>query len=1299
MKVVGTLLIAGVLGWPSCAIAADDRDGDGLSDSDEALYGTSPDDPDSDNDGLLDGFEVRYGFDPLVPGQQHLDPDGDGLDNLAEQDARTDPTDSDSDDDRLSDNDEVSGLGTDPNDADTDGDGLADGDEVLVYGTNPTVRDTDGGGASDGNEVHRDGTNPLDPSDDQHGSLGMVTDYWGDSVVVFDPETPAVVTTVPTGSSGDCAITPDGALGFWPGSNSTIWVTDLRSDPPGLASGLNPIPTPSPGADIVLTADGRFLLVCSGGYVDTLVVIDVAARTVRSTFDLGGDCEAVDVCKDGSVLVTSLSDFHVRRLRIDGSGQLSDTGESLFFDDFPLNVNCAPDARSGVVLGIYLGMTSFSIPGMAVRSEQGPFNSYLSGAFSPDGTRFFVRGTNFVETFSYHPPTGTLDFVPLHHATLEGVPDFGFEGIDKLAIESDGGLLYATDEGRVRVLDASDLSLVTDLMHPDIVAPTAICVPPARDSDDDGLTDDEETVRGTNPHNADTDGDGLKDGFESHNGLDPLVPGEAAQDPDGDGLDNLGEQAARTDPHDADTDDDALLDGAEVLATGSDPLDPDSDNDGRLDGADNCPVTANDDQDDVVHPNGIGDVCEDPDADGVVDAADDCADSADPEQIDTDTDGAGDACDPCPLEPNAVACLDVTEDGGSCLETRIGLLGLHIDGRIQIARPVPDGLTPLVPLIEMPFRDSALPQEIDLSTLENGDYLLCAATEIDEQGVLYAASREAVLATLSLETGQATTIGPLPAATIEIEYNNETGHAWVQFPENSSFGREFDIATGAGIGRATYVGASYAGLEWIGPTFYGTGPSYTNGPIALFTFNPHTGIYDQIGYPGLGLGPVVGLAYDSFSRTLYGLETVSGTSSLVRIDIATGTGTRIGPSGFEGGSLEFGPDGALYGGGTGSSAGNLYRIDPQTGASVLVGPTGLKQVTGLMLVGSMLERDCRPFTLQGEIKMTINGAPCGSPPVAAIAGGGIPSECTSPAGAVVTLDGSSSADPDGDIASYDWFENFGQQGQIALGSGALIQPTLALGSHAITLRVTDAIGLFDDESVISVVVDTTPPALTVGLSPGTLAPPNHRMVDITATVAAADLCGGRSLVLASAVSSEPDDAAGPSDGSTSGDIQDAAIGTEDVAFKLRAERNGHGTGRTYTVVYRATDESQNVTERTATVVVPHDQSGLVDPLTILVRKSSGTTLVQWMPVAGALFYNVIRGDIGQLHDVDGVHRLGAVTCLAGHTTATNLFDTPDPAPGHAAFYVVEYNDGQPSSYGSESGDKETVVTTAEGACQ
>jgi len=44
-----------------------DSDCDGLTNAEEKLYGTDPNNPDTDGDGYSDGVEVKSGYDPLKP--------------------------------------------------------------------------------------------------------------------------------------------------------------------------------------------------------------------------------------------------------------------------------------------------------------------------------------------------------------------------------------------------------------------------------------------------------------------------------------------------------------------------------------------------------------------------------------------------------------------------------------------------------------------------------------------------------------------------------------------------------------------------------------------------------------------------------------------------------------------------------------------------------------------------------------------------------------------------------------------------------------------------------------------------------------------------------------------------------------------------------------------------------------------------------------------------------------------------------------------------------------------------------
>ncbi|MGH2528212.1 MAG: lamin tail domain-containing protein [Actinomycetota bacterium] len=135
----------------------------------------------------------------------------------------------------------------------------------------------------------------------------------------------------------------------------------------------------------------------------------------------------------------------------------------------------------------------------------------------------------------------------------------------------------------------------------------------------------------------------------------------------------------------------------------------------------------------------------------------------------------------------------------------------------------------------------------------------------------------------------------------------------------------------------------------------------------------------------------------------------------------------------------------------------------------------------------------------------------------------------------------------------------------------------AFGSNAsVTLRSSD-----HDPLVAYFCTDLTPPSLSVSLDPDILWPPSHKYVTVQASVAVADdRDPAPSVDLVSVTSNEPDD--GADDGNTMNDV----VVIDDDTFHLRAERSGVGTGRVYTITYRATDACGNETVRSDTVEVP-----------------------------------------------------------------------------------------------------------------
>jgi hypothetical protein len=634
---------------------ATDTDGDTLTDVDErCTIGTDPNDRDTDDDGLDDDVEVDAGTDPL-----DADSDDDGVLDGAEDDALLDSDndgdinalDPDSDNDGLFDGTEVGvttapaatntaagffiadadpASTTDPLDSDTDNGSVLDGAEdtnrngrVDAGERDPNVfvddvvgRDTDGDGIPDVIEIPT-GTDPNDRDSDDDGIEDGVEDKDRDGVV-DDGETD------PRDNDSDDDGLLDGIEDADKDGNQDVGETDPLdpdSDDDGLPDGIEDAdrdgvrdPTETNPLDNDSDDDGL---------LDGIEDADrdgVRDPTETNPLDSDSDDDGLldgeeDADRDGVRDPTETNP-------LDADSDDDDLNDGVEVDAGTNPIDADSD-DDGVLDG--------REPSALVDSDNdGDINaldddSDNDGLF--DGTELGVTtapADTDVDAGSFiadADPATTTD--PLDADTDDGTVADGTEDTNH--------------NGRV---DAGE----TD---PNVTADDV----GGEDSDGDGIPDDVEEATGTDPTDDDTDDDGIPDGVEDSDRDGVVDPGETDPrnpDTDDDGVPDGVEDAdqdgsvdeGETDPNDPDSDDDTLTDGEEdadhdgIVDDGeTDPRDPDTDDNGVCD---EPTIT-------------IEGVCEpvdnDKDDDGVDDADDNCVDVANADQVDTDGDSLGDACD------------------------------------------------------------------------------------------------------------------------------------------------------------------------------------------------------------------------------------------------------------------------------------------------------------------------------------------------------------------------------------------------------------------------------------------------------------------------------------------------------------------------------------------------------------------------------------------------------------------------------------------------------------------------------
>jgi hypothetical protein len=134
------------------------------------------------------------------------------------------------------------------------------------------------------------------------------------------------------------------------------------------------------------------------------------------------------------------------------------------------------------------------------------------------------------------------------------------------------------------------------------------------------------------------------------------------------------------------------------------------------------------------------------------------------------------------------------------------------------------------------------------------------------------------------------------------------------------------------------------------------------------------------------------------------------------------------------------------------------------------------------------------------------------------------------------------------------------------------------GSYPLVYSVGDGDNTTQVTRTVEVKDSTDPDIAAVTPSPHVLWPPNGRMMKVAVGVSVTDASGASACRITTVSSDER----------PRGTTPDWLI-TGDLTLQLRAERDGRGDGRTYTITVECRDVSGNEALGTGTVIVPHDR--------------------------------------------------------------------------------------------------------------
>ncbi len=105
---------------------------------------------------------------------------------------------------------------------------------------------------------------------------------------------------------------------------------------------------------------------------------------------------------------------------------------------------------------------------------------------------------------------------------------------------------------------------------------------------------------------------------------------------------------------------------------------------------------------------------------------------------------------------------------------------------------------------------------------------------------------------------------------------------------------------------------------------------------------------------------------------------------------------------------------------------------------------------------------------------------------------------------------------------------------------------------------------------------------------------------------------------------------------------------------------------------------------------------------VSVHRESGTgSRIEWEATAGAVAYDIVRGDLGILRASAGDFATGTTGCVAEQTNAMSAFDSTVAAPGNGVWYLVRARACAGGTYdggGSQVGSRDAEIAAASVAC-